>query len=112
MNMITKEQFFALKPEVREVQIPALGGSVYVKAMTAGVRDRFEIYHAKSGTEDFRALLAAATVCDEGGVLLFSLDDVAQLTELPSNVLDDVVKEAVALNRMGPDDVEDLKKTS
>jgi hypothetical protein len=110
--MLTKDQFFALRPEIKEVQIPALGGSVYVKAMTAGERDRFEAYQEKSGNEDFRALLAVATVCDAAGVSVFSLDDLSRLSGLPSHALQAVVHEAIAVNRMGKGDVEDLKKSS
>jgi hypothetical protein len=107
--MLTRESFFALKPEVREVKIPALGGSVYVRMMTAGDRDRFEAEQVKSGEKDFRARLAAATACDADGVLLFGPADVAALSNLPSVALDDVAKAAIELNRFSSEDVAELE---
>jgi len=110
--MLTRESFFALKPEVREVKVPALGDSVFVKQMTAGERDRFEAEHVRSGEKDFRARIAAATACDSGGVLIFGPADVAALTDLPAFVLDDVAKAAIDLNRISEADVDELAKNS
>jgi hypothetical protein len=107
--MLTRESFFALKPEVREVQVPALGGSVFVRMMTAGDRDRFEADQIKSGEKDFRARLTAATACDADGVLLFGPGDVAALTKLPSVALDDIARAAIDLNRFSHEDVEELE---
>lgn len=108
--MLTREAFFAVKPEVREVPIAALGGSVYVRNMSAGDRDRFEVDQLKRGGDDFRARLAALTACDAEGRLLFGPDDVAGLSAAPSHVLDAVVKAAIELNRMDPEDVKELEK--
>jgi hypothetical protein len=108
--MITRDSFFALKPELREVRVPMLGGSVYVKEMTAGERDRFEVEHLRSADKDFRARMAAATVCDSEGVLLFGPDDVAKLSKLPADALTEIVMAANKVNRMSADDVEELSK--
>ncbi len=108
--MITRENFFALKPEVREVHVPALGESVHVKQMTAGERDRFEVEQLKSAEKDFRARLAAATVCDADGVLLFNEGDVAKLSAVPAHALDSIAKAAVELNLLTAEDVEGLAK--
>jgi len=108
--MLTRESFFALKPELREVQVPILGGSVYVKEMTAGERDRFEVEHIKSGENDFRARMAAATVCDADGVLLFGPGDVPKLSSLPADALTEIALAANKVNRMSADDVEELSK--
>ncbi len=107
--MLTRETFFALKPEVREVKVPALGDSVYVRMMTAGERDRFEVEHVKAGSIDFRARLAAATVCDADGRLLFDPGDAAALSGVPAHALVDVVDAAIKLNRISSEDVQELE---
>lgn len=111
--MISREQFLACpKPAVEEIQVPSMGGSVYVKALSAGERDAFEVEHTKSGTKDFRARLAAACVCDADGASLFTKADVPALSALPASVIDPIVQAASKLNRLSDEDVDTLKKTS
>lgn len=111
--MLTREQFLACpKPTVEEIQVPALGGAVYVRAFSAGARDVFEVEHAKAGTKDFRARLAVATVCDVDGAPLFTSADVPALSALPASVVDPIVLAASRLNRLTDEDVDALQKNS
>jgi hypothetical protein len=108
--LLTREQFFAVKPEVREVSVPALGDSVYVRQISAGARDRLEAEQQKLGAKDFRARLVAAGACDAAGVPLFTEVDVARLSELPAHVLEDVAKAVVEVNKLSEADVDELEK--
>ena len=64
--MITRIAFLSPQPLVRRVvDVPGLG-RVFVRAMTAGERDEFEVSHARA-KQDFRARLIAFTACDQEG---------------------------------------------
>ena len=108
--MLIRDQILAMKPEIGSLRVPEVEGPIYVKEMTAGERDAFEVAHAKSGEKDFRARLAAATICDEDGRLLFGPGDIAALSAIPASVLEPIVQMAVAINRLSKETIEDLEK--
>jgi hypothetical protein len=97
-------------PKVEQVDVPELGDFVFVRALTAGERDQFEVQHVKSKEKDFRARLVAATACDGVGSRLFTEADVPTLSNLPAAVLEPLVQAATKINRLSADDVEDLRK--
>ena len=108
--MLTRDAFLAAATLAKEaVEIPALGGSAYVRTMTAGERDRFEAEHLKDPSRDFRARVAVATLCDEEGRLLFAAADVPALSAIPYAALDPVVEVAMRLSRIGAADVKALE---
>ncbi|APW60487.1 hypothetical protein [Paludisphaera borealis] len=108
--MITREAFFALRPEVKEVQVPALGDAVYVKQLTVGEMNRLHIESSKEGGLNFSMYLIVTSVCDADGVRVFNDDDVDRVSGLPTQVFTDVLKAAVAVNKLSEDDVKDLEK--
>ena len=95
-----------------EVSLPEFGGSVWVRSMSAGERDRFEEVHSKLKNIDYRARLAVATMCDAEGNALFSESDIPSLSALPSNVFDRVLDVAHRLNGFGGEAREDARKNS
>lgn len=111
MQPLNREAFLAIPaPEVTPVDLPALGGRVYVRELTAGERDRFETDHAQSSNSDFRAKLMAACVCDESGKRLFSDADARKLSDLPASHVERLVREIIRVNALSDQDVEDLEK--
>jgi hypothetical protein len=109
--MLSRDSFLnCAPPKVLAVEVPELTGTAYVRALTAGERDRFEVEHTKSADKDFRARLAAATLCDQEGGLLFAPSDIPRLSALPASVLEPIVQAAVKVNRLGAADIEDLRK--
>jgi cytochrome c553 len=107
--MLTRISFLAPQPlEKRAVVVPGLG-SCYVRAMSAGERDEFEVAHSKSRSKDFRARLVACTLCDEDGELVFSAADIPALSALPAATLQPIVAMAVEVNRLSEADVKDLE---
>lgn len=109
--MLTRETF--LTPAVlprEEVAIPEMGGSVFVRTMTAGERDRYELEHFRNKDRDVRARLAAYTVCDADGKLLFTPTDIPALSAGSAAVLSRIFNVAVRLNHLTPDDVAELEK--
>jgi len=101
------------------------GEYVYVRQMTGRERDRFEASILKrvnrgggkmdfeTDTQDFRAKLAACTMCDEKGELLLAFDDYTQLSENMSAArLEQIIEVAQRINRITREDEEELVKHS
>jgi hypothetical protein len=94
-----------------EVAVPEWGGSVFVRTMTGSERDRFEAAFVRDKS-DTRARLAAATICDEGGRLLFAPGDIEALGRKSAAALERVFAVAMRLSRVGKDDVDELEGNS
>jgi hypothetical protein len=110
--MLSRISFLAPQPlERRPVTVPGLG-SCFVRAMSAGERDEFEVAHARGKNRDFRARLVACSVCDEGGDLVFEPADIPALSALPAATLQPLVTAAVEINRLTEADVQDLEEAS
>jgi hypothetical protein len=108
--MLTRDQLLGLKPEIKQVQIPDLGESVYIRQVDVGTRNRIEADVQKNGTTDLRQKVAAAVLCDGDGNALFQYDEHRLLDTLPAYVLDAVFDEANKLNKLGDEEVEAEKK--
>ena len=94
------------------VHVPEWGGEVEIATMTGFARDRFEAsIVGKNGgvnTINIRAKLAAATIVDAEGELLFKEDDVLKLGNKSAAALERVFIASQKLNRITSDDVEKL----
>lgn len=111
--MLSRDQILGAQDlERRSVDVPEWGGVVCVRLMTGSERDRFEAEHLKAPQVDARARMAAATLCDEQGALLFTADDVAALGKKSATALNRVVEVAFELNRVGKADVDAAEKNS
>lgn len=117
MKILTKDQIFKaddLKTEV--IEIPEWGGAVRVATMTGAGRDAFErsVWGADGQSRDLnnlRAKMVAATVVDDRGRLLFdSVEDVERLSVKSGAALDRIFAVARRLNRISPEDMEELEK--
>lgn len=107
--MLTREQFLSRADlPRREVAIPELGGSVYVRALTAGERDRWELEYAGS-RKTLRAAMAALSVCDAEGNRLFAEADIPALDAMPAAPLSRIWDAAFELNKLTKDDVDRLE---
>jgi len=96
------------------VDVPEWGGQVTIGTMTGFARDQFEaaIIGKNGGVNatNVRAKLAASTLQDEKGNLLFTEKDVAALGKKSAAALDRIFEAAQKLNRISNDDVEELAK--
>lgn len=110
---LTRDQILKasdLKTEV--VRVPEWGGTVNVRTMTGSERDRFEAEFLKDRSKDFRAKLAAFTLCDPSGALLFSEEDIPALAAKSVSALQRVYNVALRLNAVSRDDVSELAGNS
>lgn len=117
MSLLTKDQILNaddLKSEIIDVPEWSKDGQVRVITMSGFARDRFEAgITGKNGGSNFvniRAKLAAATIADEAGNLIFDEGDIVKLGNKSCAALDRVFAASQKLNRMSQEDVEALAK--
>jgi hypothetical protein len=96
----------------QDIAIPEWDGTVTIRAMTAGERDRWEGYVRTYRDVDIRARLAIGCVCDQDGNLLFTEADLPAMSALNGKALDRIFEAAVMLSKIGRDDLDELKKNS
>jgi hypothetical protein len=113
---LTRDAILAAEDLRREpVPVPEWGGTVYVRTMTGTERDAWEMmaFTVKDGEasvnrDNIRARLAALTVCDETGELLFSVDDIDALGKKSAPALDRVYAVAQRVNAVSAEDIKEL----
>jgi hypothetical protein len=113
--ILSKEQILTADDnKTTTVDVPEWGGSVIISTMSGFARDQFEgsLVGKNGGTNisNVRAKLAAATIVDEAGNLLFTDKDVAALGKKSSAALDRVFEASQKLNKISDGDVEELAK--
>ena len=123
MTGLTKEQILAVQ-DVQPVPVEVLewGGTVYVRPMSAGERDRWEGELLERGekrkesiakaTENLRAVFLAKCLCDDTGVLLFGPEDIVALATKSYRAMDRAYEAAQSLNGLSAADVDELEKNS
>ena len=115
MAMLTRETILSAEDFKTEVvSVPEWGGDVLVGTMTGAGRDNFEAQtlDKKTGRKNMRAKLAAATIYDESGELMFTEKDIEELGKKSGAALERVFDVALRINRIGQKDVEELAKNS
>lgn len=116
MGLLTKSAILGaadLKHE--DVEVPQWGGTVRVRMMSGRERDEFRSALAEEGTVPvgrFSAALLAATCVDEGGVRLFTMEDMEALQAKSAKSLDAPAAVAMRLNGLGGAAVEEAVKNS
>lgn len=115
MAILTKEQILSHNDcKTKNIEVPEWGGEVIVSTMSGFSRDQFEsAVTGKNGnvnTVNIRAKLAAATLVDEQGNLLFTEKDIIKLGRKSCAALDRVFEAAQELNKIGDEDIEELAK--
>ena len=108
-ELLTSEKATTIPRE--RLELPELGGFVFVKGMTGGERDEFE----KSCRDpkgrlrgNTRARLAVRTVVNEDGTRVFTDDDIQIVGRIRVDVLQKVFNLAQKLSGISDADVEEL----
>lgn len=95
------------------VEVPEWGGTVYVRSITAGERDKFEA-SVNNGTrqnlENFRARFAVLVLCDDAGNRLFSDSDANALSQKSASALQTILSAGMTHNAMRAEDVPEMEK--
>ena len=109
--ILSKDNIFAADDlDVQEVEVSEWGGSVLIRPFTIADREKFEGWGDKSrGAKGKRTgnellcFMITASVVDEQGNRVFTDNDVEQLKEKNSSVIDYLAKEIQKLNGISED---------
>lgn len=108
------------KIERELLNVPELGGEIYVRGMSGKERDAFEEglrirTGRKAGQSDlrnFRAQLAVKVVVDEDGKRVLNDGDADLFGKLPAGVLDRIIAKCTDLSGKAAEEVEELGNDS
>jgi hypothetical protein len=102
------------KKNLQKVSVPEWGVDVFLRTMTAGERDAWELAwiekQGKGGVANFRSVFLAKCLCDENGNRLFSDAEVPQLAEQDASVVNRLFELARERNALTADQVDELAK--
>jgi hypothetical protein len=111
MITLTKENILKADDIKKElVEVPEWGGSVYVKSMNAFERDKFEIAVKDGKLKNWRATVAASSICDENGVLTFTDADILELSKKSAAPMSKIFDVAMKLSRFTDEDIDQIEK--
>lgn len=112
--MDIREKFLALHevkfPAYLEVVVPGFDEPLRVKELNCGERDEFEQEHTKADGKNYRARWVAFTCIDQQGALVFGPKDIPEIATFPPSIIDPIVRAAVKINKLTPEDVADFEK--
>jgi hypothetical protein len=113
--MLTAEEI--LKAEDKSLvllSVPEWGGDLYVRVMSGGERDKWELDTQKVMSDGdntlIRATLCAKCICDDKGNRLFTDKQIKALSQKSSAPLMRVFEVARKLNKLTDEDLEELEK--
>jgi hypothetical protein len=113
---LSRDDFFsdrAITLDLSPLDIPELGGTVYVKAMSGKERDAYESWAlSERGVRNIRGKAAARCLCDEKGARLFSDQDAGRLGDIKVSILQKVFIEFQRLSGLTKDDIDELEQGS
>ena len=103
MTVLTKAAFLAANDRpLHEIEVPELGGSVFVRPMSAAEAEAFD------GEDTTVTKLVAAYVVDGEGRKMFEESDIPLLQEKSFKALDTIARGVLQANGLG--DVEQVEK--
>ncbi|WP_422923750.1 hypothetical protein [Singulisphaera sp. PoT] len=94
------------------VEVPEWGGKVMVRCMTGAEREKFEASYLELGMKEFRARLAAATICDENLNRIFTYEDIELLQTKSALALERVMNVSLRLSKLRKQDMEQAEGNS
>lgn len=96
------------KPQIKEIDVPELNGTVFIRVMSGTERDAFELSCGDS-LQNVRARLACMCLCDSDGNRLFDDTEVGEVGKLSGAALDVVFDAARRFNGLTETDVKELE---
>lgn len=101
---------------MEQVELPELGGVVWVQGLTGSERDRYEqsVMKMRGGQlipnlTNARAKLIAVSLVDENGKVLFAEDELEEIGRLPARTTQRVWNKACELSGLSDTDVDELE---
>lgn len=99
--------------DLEPVEIPELGGLVYVKAFSGRGRDQWESWAlSDKGPRNIRGKSAARAVCDKAGNRLFSDQDAGWLGDLNVRILQKIFAAVQKTSGITKEEADELEQGS
>lgn len=115
MELLNKEQIFTAKDKpYKDVEIKEWGGVVRISTMSIVDREEIEMIATSEDRDlsrrNLRLRFLIASIVDEKGDLMFTLDDMESLQYRSAKVVDKLFAISQALNGITDEDVDELAK--
>jgi hypothetical protein len=111
---LSKEQILAANDaSTLRVEVPEWHGDVYIRVMTVGERDAYELeYQQKkaTGMDDFRTKFLVRCLVDEKGERLFTNGEITLLASKNARVVNRLWEAAIKHNDLAEEKIEELAK--
>lgn len=102
----------ALPRKPLKVSVDGLAEPLYVRVLTVGERDAWEILALRSPTgkvpDNFRSRYLAMTLCDASGSRLFGDDEWPELAAMDSGIVGNLFDVAARHNKLSEADITEL----
>jgi hypothetical protein len=119
---LSREQILSnTRVKTEKIDVPELGGEVFLRVMTGTERDEFDKlgYDPSTGkangynVTNYRACYASYVIAkDENGERMFGPQDVPALGQLPGSALERILGAGMVLNGMSGASLQELEKNS
>lgn len=99
---LTRDQILSIKPKVVPFEVPAWGGTIYLRELNLNsLRRVMKAGEGENGTADSAILGIVLSVCNEDGRLEFSEEDREKLPEIATvETINAISKEISKLNNL------------
>lgn len=99
--------------KVEKIELPEMGGEVYIKELTAGEREALEKQmQSQTDKNAVRATVFVHSVCNADGELMFDVEDIEAIKQLPSRPVIKVFNRSNEINGITPEQVDTAEKNS
>lgn len=116
--MLTKEQILKAKDyDLKEVEMPEWGGSVFMRSFSGKERSELEVEVTENGgniliDSTLRARFIRKCLCDGEGNLLFAEEDIDVLNQKSAAALEKLFNLTLEVSGFSDKDVEDMEGKS
>lgn len=94
--------------QMRKIDVPAWNTQVWIRTLSGVQRDEIEQLIVDDKRSNLKSLIAIYSICDEDGKRFFAKDKLRDMNRKSGKALDRVFAEAMELNQMSEDDIEEL----
>ena len=108
---MTREEILSKRTLKQErINVPAWGGEVNVRELTAGEKERLEALYSGEHTGTIQATVVSMVVLDDNGERVFTDDDIGALSSMSGSAIQAIFKAATRLSGVTTEAREELEK--
>jgi hypothetical protein len=108
---LTRDQILNARDfNIKEVDVPEWGGSVYVRTVDCILSEKIEDLREGGGSAAMRAATMAYAICDEDGNSIFENEDIEKLYKKSAKAADRILIAFMELNNIKQEEVDEEVK--